>query len=203
MCSPSPHAARELGGHRRQRRALGQPPGAVQVRAEVAVAQPEPRRPAVAARRHSIACHVSPASPQPVSGLTAPASVYSTVSRSGLTWRPYRTSVVADVDDGRDLARVDDRDEPGQEAGCPNAAGEHGDHAAVTRPVSEGRSWPDSSARSASTIIAHELRERHLWLPTQHLGRVAGVANEQVDLGRAHELLVLHDVAAPSRGRRG
>ena len=102
--------------------------------------------------------------------------------------------VVADVDDRGDRRRIDDLDEPGEEAGGADAAGEHGD---------QRRSSPFSSARSASTIIVHQLGEGDLRLPAEHLARaLRRVADQQVDLGRAEEPLVLHDVVARSRARR-
>ena len=72
-CSPRSHAA-AISAVTWPGRALGQALGAVQMRAEVAVAEAEPRHASVA-RSISRACQVSPASPHPVSVLMAPARV--------------------------------------------------------------------------------------------------------------------------------
>ena len=77
-----------LRGHLRQRRARGEPPGAVQVGAEVAVTEPEPVVAAVSGERGHRLPRLAGEPPAGL-GLISPARVYVTVSRSGLMCRPW------------------------------------------------------------------------------------------------------------------
>ena len=52
---------------------------------------------------------------------------------------------------------------------------------------------------SASTIIVTRSSKRRAGLPAEHGLRLGRVADEQVDLGRAHELLVDGDVVLPAQ----
>ena len=137
-----------------RRRPLGEAGRAVQVGGQVAVAEVEPRRAGRRARRahgrvaleRAIACHVSPARPQPRSGSIAPASVYVIVSRSGEIARPCSTVSSPVLTTAATVAGVDARwTRPREEPGRADAAGEHGDrglgrgHVACRRDSVGGR----------------------------------------------------------------
>ena len=79
----------------------------------------------------------------------------------------------------------DDLHEPGEEPGGA-------DPAATTRRRGQlmPRSRPESRSMSASTIIVTRSSKRRARLPAEHRLGLGGVADEQVDLGRAHEPLV-------------
>ena len=104
----------DLVGHRRRRRALGQPRRAVQVGGQVAVAEAEPRRSRRPNRRvarwrtargASIACHaLAGQAPAPLGVDGAGQRVRDGVEVGG-DRQPVEHGVVAGVDDGRDRRR--------------------------------------------------------------------------------------------------
>ena len=72
---------------------------------------------------------VSPARPQPVSGLLAPGEGVGHRVEIGADEQAVEPVVVAGVDDHRDLVRIDDIEQAAQEAGGSHATGERHDHA--------------------------------------------------------------------------
>ena len=136
---PSPQRAGDLGGHRRQRRAGGEPVGAVEVGAEVAVAELEPRLAAVGGQR----LHRLPRlADEPPAGLGVHRAGEGVGDRVevGADVQAVQHGVVADVDDRGDVGRVDHLEQAGEEASRPDAAGQDGD-AHFSAPVRRPRRW--------------------------------------------------------------
>ena len=90
MRDAHPEGVGQLAGDLAQGGALVQALGPVAVGGQVLIAEVEPGDPPKRSS-DSMTRQVSPARPQPVSGLMASASVYSTVSRSGEMCSPWST----------------------------------------------------------------------------------------------------------------
>ena len=95
----------DLGGDRGQVGALGQALGAVQVGAEVAVAEVEPAHRRRSGSSISIACQVSPARPQPRLGVDGAGERVGDRVEVGADVQAVQHEVVADVDDRGEVAR--------------------------------------------------------------------------------------------------
>ena len=123
----TPHGVGDLGGDLGEGRALLEPAGAVEVGREVAVAEPEPGRLAVAVERVHHAEALVGEAPALLGVLGAGERVGDGVEVGG-DGEAVEAVVVGGVHDHRDRGRVDDPDEPAQEAGGSDSTGERDDH---------------------------------------------------------------------------
>src|ERR687893_3087684 len=145
-----------------------------------------------------MACHDSSRRPQPRSGSIAPATVYTTVSRSGLIASPCSTMsspvlTIAVTSPGGTA-----RTSPASRRAAPTpphstetvtGGRARGSCDALELPLEQGHVRVDHQV--------HKALEAGPRLPAEHVAGLGRVADEQVDLGGPEELLVDDDVLLP------
>ena len=163
-----PPTGRDLGGDLRERRALAPAGRAVEVGAEVAVAEVEPRGAAEPSERLHRLPRLAGQAPAPLGVDLAGERVGDRVE-IGADRQAVQLDVVADVDDGGDLVGRADLHEAGQEAGCADAARDDRDHRGHPTGGSVSprrRRWPRRACSIASVASITPWRSRSMSRPT-------------------------------------